>query len=124
MIKRIEKVFSEVTGRDDLNFTEKTRLDKNFDFTSLSFIQLICGLEDEFDIDIDDDEDFELDSATIGGWAQTMLDGEAEEGSQFSFENLVITILQVDGVRIERLAVEYIPTEDETESDAETDDEY
>ncbi|MBE6804264.1 MAG: hypothetical protein E7528_05130 [Ruminococcaceae bacterium] len=52
MINRIEKVFSEVTGRDDLNFTEKTRLDKNFDFTSLSFIQLICGLEDEFDIDI------------------------------------------------------------------------
>ena len=52
MIKRIEKVFSEVTGRDDLNFTEKTRLDKNFDFTSLSFIQLICGLEYEFDIDI------------------------------------------------------------------------
>lgn len=52
MVKRIEKVFSEVTGRDDLNFTEKTRLDKNFEFTSLSFIQLICGLEDEFDIDI------------------------------------------------------------------------
>lgn len=52
MIKRIEKVFSEVTGRDDLKFTEKTRLDKNFEFTSLSFIQLICGLEDEFDIDI------------------------------------------------------------------------
>ncbi len=52
MIKRIEKVFSEVTGREDLNFTEKTRLDKNFEFTSLSFIQLICGLEDEFDIDI------------------------------------------------------------------------
>ncbi len=52
MIKRIEKVFSEVTGKDDLNFTEKTRLDKNFEFTSLSFIQLICGLEDEFDIDI------------------------------------------------------------------------
>ena len=52
MIERIEKVFSEVTGRDDLNFTEKTRLDMNFEFTSLSFIQLICGLEDEFDIDI------------------------------------------------------------------------
>lgn len=52
VIKRIEKVFSEVTGRDDLEFTEKTRLDKNFEFTSLSFIQLICGLEDEFDVDI------------------------------------------------------------------------
>ena len=52
MIKRIEKVFSEVTGKDDLNFTEKTVHDKNFEITSLSFIQLICGLEDEFDIDI------------------------------------------------------------------------
>ena len=52
MIKRIEKVFSEVTGRENLNFTEKTRLDKNFEFTSLSFIQLICALEDEFDVDI------------------------------------------------------------------------
>ena len=52
MIKRIEKVFSEVTGKDDLNFTEKTVLDKNFEFTSLRFIQLICGLEDEFDLDI------------------------------------------------------------------------
>ena len=56
MIKRIEKVFAEVMGRDDLNFTEKTRLDKNFEFTSLSFIQLICGLEDEFDIDIPNSE--------------------------------------------------------------------
>lgn len=52
MVKRIEKVFSEVTGREDLAFTEKTRLDKNFDFTSLSYIQLICALEDEFDVDI------------------------------------------------------------------------
>ena len=75
---------------------------------------------DEFDIDIDEDEDFELDSATIGGWAQTMLDGEAEEGSEFSFENLNITILQVDGIRIERLAVEIMIPDDE---DEETDDE-
>ena len=76
---------------------------------------------DEFDIDIDEDEEFELDSATIGGWAQTMLDGEAEEGSQFSFENLIITILQVDGVRIERIAVEIIPQEDEGQDDQDDD---
>ncbi len=77
---------------------------------------------DEFDIDIEDDEDFELDSATIGGWAQTMLDGEAEEGSQFSFENLVITVLQVDGIRIERLGVEIIPQEDQNDDTEEEDD--
>ncbi len=77
---------------------------------------------DEFDIDIEEDEDFELDSATIGGWAQTMLDGEAEEGSQFSFENLVITVLQVDGVRIERLGVEFIPQDDQDDEDEEDED--
>lgn len=76
---------------------------------------------DEFDIDIDEDEDFENDSATIGGWAQTMLDGEAEEGSEFSFENLVITVLKVDGIRIERLAVEIIPQEDEDDEDNDDD---
>lgn len=74
---------------------------------------------DEFDIDIDEDDDFEFDSATIGGWAQTMLDGEAEEGSQFGFENLVITVLKVDGIRIERLAVEIIPQDDEDDDDKE-----
>ncbi len=77
---------------------------------------------DEFDIDIEEDEDFELDSATIGGWAQTMLDGEAEEGSQFSFENLIITVLQVDGIRIERLGVEIIPQDDEEDDTEEEDD--
>ena len=77
---------------------------------------------DEFDIDIEEDEDFELDSATIGGWAQTMLDGEAEEGSEFSFENLNIKILQVDGVRIERLAVEIIEQDDEEDETDEDED--
>ncbi len=77
---------------------------------------------DEFDIDIEEDEDFELDSATIGGWAQTMLDGEAEEGSEFNFENLIITVLKVDGIRIERLGVELIPQDDEDDEDEEDDD--
>lgn len=52
MIKKIEKVFSEVMGRDDLNFTEDTELAESFEFTSLSFVQLICAIEDEFDVEI------------------------------------------------------------------------
>jgi acyl carrier protein len=52
MLKRIEEIFSEVTGMTDLNFTEKTRLDKIYNFSSLSMIQLICSIEDEFDIEI------------------------------------------------------------------------
>ena len=44
---------------------------------------------DEFDIDIEEEESFENDSATVGGWTLTMLDGVCEEGSQFTFDNLI-----------------------------------
>lgn len=69
---------------------------------------------DEFDIDIDEDEDFEADTATVGGWTLTMLEGEAEEGSSFTWENLEITVLKTDGYRIERIGVcELYEIEDE-----------
>ncbi len=72
---------------------------------------------DEFDIDIEDEESFENDSATVGGWLLTMLDGEAEEGSEISFENLIIRVLSVDGFRIEKIGVEVVPSEDTEEDD-------
>ena len=72
---------------------------------------------DEFDIDIEEDEDFELDNATIGGWVITMLDGEAEEDDSFTFENLIITVKKTDGKRIEKVAVEELITSEEEEED-------
>lgn len=68
---------------------------------------------DEFDIDIEDEESLEGDTATIGGWVVTMLDGEANEGDDFVFENLHITVLKADGVRIERIAVEELPDDED-----------
>jgi CBS domain containing-hemolysin-like protein len=68
---------------------------------------------DEFDIDIDENEDFEGDTATVGGWTQTMLEGEVSEGDTFTFENLEITVLKVDGFRIERIGVHELPVEEE-----------
>lgn len=72
---------------------------------------------DEFDIDIEEDEDFEFDTATLGGWVTTMLDGEAEEDDSFTFENLIITVKKTDGRRIEKVAVEELITSDEEEED-------
>lgn len=60
---------------------------------------------DEFDMDIEEDEDFEDDSATIGGWVTTMLDGEAGKGDSFKYENLEITVLEADEKRIEKISV-------------------
>ncbi len=52
MLSRVEKVFHEVTGRTDVKLTEKTKIDKNLGVSSLGIVQIICGLEDEFDIEI------------------------------------------------------------------------
>ncbi len=74
---------------------------------------------DEFDIDIEEEESFENDSATVGGWTLTMLDGVCEEGIQFTFDNLIIKVLSADGFRIERIGVEVIPPDEEDEDDDE-----
>lgn len=52
MVKKIEQLFSEVTGLADLNFTEKTKINKIANVSSLAIVQLICAIEDEFDIEI------------------------------------------------------------------------
>lgn len=72
---------------------------------------------DEFDIDIEDEESLEGDTATIGGWVVSMLDGEANEGDDFTFENLHITVKKADGVRIERILVEELPVEEDDEQE-------
>ena len=52
MLERIEKVFTEVTGVTEPNLTLKTKIDKIPQLSSLGIVQLICGLEDEFDVEI------------------------------------------------------------------------
>lgn len=67
---------------------------------------------DEFDIDIDE-EDEEIDNTTVGGWTVSMLDGEPEKGAEFKYENLIITVLETDGRRVDRIAVEELPDSEE-----------
>lgn len=66
---------------------------------------------DEFDIDIDE-EDEEIDNTTVGGWTVSMLDGEPEKGAEFKYENLIITVLETDGRRVDRISVEELPDTD------------
>ncbi len=71
---------------------------------------------DELDIDMDDEESME-DTATLGGWVVSMLEGEIEEGDSFTFENLIFTVKKADEKRIEKIAVELLPVEDEEDED-------
>ena len=52
MLEKLEKIFREITGVSDIELTEKTKINKISNISSLAVVQLICAIEDEFDIEI------------------------------------------------------------------------
>lgn len=52
MIQRLQKILIDLTGREDIVLTPKTRIDKDMGLSSLSVVGLICAVEDEFDVEI------------------------------------------------------------------------
>ena len=68
---------------------------------------------EEFEID---DDDFDDDNATVGGWAIEQLGGYPAKGESFDFENLTVTVKQIQNLRVTRLLIkvnEKAPEEDE-----------
>lgn len=57
--------------------------------------------------------DFDSEYNTVGGWSAEMLEKLPEEGDTFTFENLEVTVMSIDGTRVERLSVKIIEPEDE-----------
>ena len=51
MLTELQKLFNEVVGREDIELTLKTKL-KDLPLSSLGLVQLICAIEDEYDIEI------------------------------------------------------------------------
>lgn len=77
----------------------------------------IYDLFDELEID---DEDFDDDNATVGGWAIEQLGGYPAKGDSFDFENLTVTVKQIQNLRVTRLIIkvhEKPPEEDEDDID-------
>ena len=72
---------------------------------------------DEFDMDVEDEESLEGDTATLGGWVGSMLDGEINEGDSFTFESLKLTVKKADERRIDRIEVEVLPKEEEDDDE-------
>lgn len=50
ILERIQKVYNRVTGRTDVILTPNTRLLKKDEVSSLTMIELVACIEDEFDI--------------------------------------------------------------------------
>ena len=76
---------------------------------------------DDFFAEFDkDEEEIDDDNATVGGWAVEMLGGYPKLRESFTFEDLTVTILKRNNLRVLRLQVEQDPAwvdEDEPEDD-------
>ncbi len=53
-----------------------------------------------------DEDEFETESATVGGWTLERFGAFPKAGDSFEFENLRVTVLKMDGMRVERVRVE------------------
>ena len=52
-----------------------------------------------------DEDSFDTDSATIGGWTIEMLGHFPTDGECFDYENLTFKVKKMDGMRVDRLTV-------------------
>ena len=52
-----------------------------------------------------EEDDFDFDSETVGGWVMELNEGFAEPGDELAYEDLRITVLETDDKRVERVRV-------------------
>ena len=71
------------------------------------------NIYDLFDLVDYDSREFESEYTTVGGWCTDQLEKFPEVNDQFTYANLFVTILEVDGMRVEKVKVEILDEEDE-----------
>lgn len=59
-----------------------------------------------------DEDSFDTDSATIGGWCIEMLGHFPVDGECFEHENLTVTVDKMEGLRVDRLTVKVNPPQE------------
>ena len=75
------------------------------DMAISDFIELMDYSEDAF----------ETESSTVGGWTLEMFGSYPDEGQSFRYENLTVTVLKMDGMRVERVLIKREDEEDKEE---------
>ncbi len=59
------------------------------------------------------EQDFDAESDTVGGWTVERFGTYPKPGDSFQYENLRISVLVMDGRRVERVLVKVLPTEED-----------
>ena len=55
------------------------------------------------------EENFDADSSTVGGWTMEMFGGYPKENDSFEYENFTVTVLKMDGRRVDKLLITLTP---------------
>ncbi len=63
-------------------------------------------------LDISEDA-FDYESETVGGWTLEMFGGFPEEGYSFLFGDLMVTVLKMEGLRVEKVLITHAPPKTE-----------
>ena len=56
MIEKLQNIFVDVTGKNDIVLSGKTKIDDIAEDSSFIKIQLICAVEDAFDVEVPNSE--------------------------------------------------------------------
>lgn len=51
MFEKLQQIYNDISGRTDIKLDSQMKL-KDLELSSLGLVQLICAIEDEFDIEI------------------------------------------------------------------------
>lgn len=113
-ILTLEDILEEIVGEiwDETDEVEEEYVEKS---ETEFIIDGDMNIYDMFELVGLDEELVDSDYETVGGWCTEILDDFPKENDTFEFKNIKVTILKVDGVRVENIRVEVIEEIDSVE---------
>ena len=110
----LEDIIEEIVGDiwDETDKVEEEIIEKS---ETEFIVDGDMNIYDMFDMVGFNDDDFDSEYETVAGWCTEVLDDFPKVNDAFTFQNLNVKILEVNGVRVEKVSVEVMEIEEEDE---------
>ena len=109
----LEELVGEIWDEDDVVEEPYVALDNGeWDCTAEMTVSDVFEL-----LELDEDDDDEFTNKLLGEWAYEQFDNIPSVGDSFDYEDLHITVLEMDGLRVEKVLVVKKPSEADNEDD-------
>ena len=117
-IVTMEDILEELVGDiwDESDEVENNFVEKADNLFEVSGDMNIYDMFENLDMNL---KNFEAEYSTVGGWVLETLEHLPETGEAFTFENLTITVLEVEDQRIQRVLVKRDPLPSQSGEEAE-----